>query len=230
VLHVRNNRHRTYEDREAWLQGAIDLMRPWFVEVGAPLPERIHVSVGWSGHGARAPVAGETWKKEVSTGGVHEVFLSPVLDVLIDREARWGVLETLLHELIHVADDLQSGHRGNFQHLADELGLEAPYTSTLATPELVEVLARFPERLGPYPHRRMDLGAAVKPLLPIGGAPHGGKPKGGGCKTGVTKQGTRMLKLSAPDCGYTVRTTAKWLAEGLPSCPHGYPLLPDPPQ
>jgi hypothetical protein len=34
----------------------------------------------------------------------------------------------------------------------------------------------------------------------------------------VKKDGTRMLKVVCPECGYTVRTTAKWPAVGVPSC------------
>lgn len=32
-------------------------------------------------------------------------------------------------------------------------------------------------------------------------------------------QSTRMLKACCPDCGYTVRLTAKWARLGLPECP-----------
>jgi hypothetical protein len=34
-----------------------------------------------------------------------------------------------------------------------------------------------------------------------------------------------MIKLAAVACcGYTVRTTAKWLDQGEPMCPHGAPM------
>lgn len=32
-------------------------------------------------------------------------------------------------------------------------------------------------------------------------------------------QSTRMLKASCPQCGYTIRLTQKWAAQGLPACP-----------
>lgn len=35
------------------------------------------------------------------------------------------------------------------------------------------------------------------------------------------KQSTRMLKVICPGCGYTVRTTQKWIDIGLPTCPCG---------
>ena len=33
------------------------------------------------------------------------------------------------------------------------------------------------------------------------------------------KQTTRMLKCECPACGYTVRTTRKWLDIAVPTCP-----------
>jgi hypothetical protein len=36
------------------------------------------------------------------------------------------------------------------------------------------------------------------------------------------KQTTRLIKCQCNDCGYTVRTTARWLEVGAPHCPeHG---------
>jgi hypothetical protein len=36
--------------------------------------------------------------------------------------------------------------------------------------------------------------------------------------SGRRKQSTRMLKLECTNCGYTVRTTQKWIEVGLPTC------------
>lgn len=39
------------------------------------------------------------------------------------------------------------------------------------------------------------------------------------------KQTTRMLKCECPQCGYTVRTTRKWLDVAVPVCPvHGHEM------
>lgn len=35
------------------------------------------------------------------------------------------------------------------------------------------------------------------------------------------KQSTRMLKAVCPQCGYTVRLTAKWASQGMPTCHDG---------
>jgi hypothetical protein len=37
--------------------------------------------------------------------------------------------------------------------------------------------------------------------------------------------GSRLVKCNCPDCGYTIRTTAKWLAIGLPTCPCGEEMV-----
>ena len=59
------------------------------------------------------------------------------------------------------------------------------------------------EELGPYPHAALTAGLSS------------GKPK----------QGTRMLKVECPEDGYTLRTTAKWLAVGVPTCPCGTEMV-----
>lgn len=35
------------------------------------------------------------------------------------------------------------------------------------------------------------------------------------------KAGSRLIKCACPSCGYTVRTTQKWIEAGLPICPCG---------
>jgi hypothetical protein len=61
--------------------------------------------------------------------------------------------------------------------------------------------------------------------------PHGAASvpdPGGKVHSGPGKQGTRMIKLTAAGyCGYTVRTTRKWLDEGYPLCPNGQPMHED---
>jgi hypothetical protein len=44
------------QSRENWLHAAIDMLRPMFVQIGAELPETIHISVGFSSKGKRVPV------------------------------------------------------------------------------------------------------------------------------------------------------------------------------
>jgi hypothetical protein len=59
------------------------------------------------------------------------------------------------------------------------------------------------------------LTAKLKAMLPtLGAYPHAGMI----AAVSEAKQGTRLLKVSCPECGYTIRVTAKWIDVGLPQC------------
>lgn len=180
--------------REAWLLNAANALRPLFEALGEEVPA-LRVSVGWpGGRGKKGSVIGQCWSKASSTDEVASLFISPVL---IDPLT---ILATLAHEIVHAIDDCESGHRGRFTKIAKGLGLEGPMTATTAGAELTETLKEIAADLGEFPHAAMT---------------------GGGTGSGPKKQGTRMLKVECPEDGYTVRTTAKWLAVGTPVCPCG---------
>ncbi|MEB3367432.1 hypothetical protein [Saccharopolyspora mangrovi] len=202
--------------RELWLEDAIESLRPRFVEVGLPLPEKIHVSVGF-GYGAKresSKILGQCWKSTASEDGASHIFISPELA----DTAR--VLDVLLHELIHAADDLESGHRGRFAEAATRLGLQGPMTATAASVELAAEFMCLADALGDYPHGALHPVPVKTPAKVPAGQP---TPR---VHSGPRTQGTRMRKLTCPTCGYTVRTTAKWLEVGLPRCPEGDELQP----
>lgn len=105
------------------------------------------------------------------------------------------VLHVLVHEAIHAALP-EAGHTAPFRKAALAAGLTGKMTATTATPELAAKLEGWAPLLGEYPHARLNLGMRKK-------------------------QGTRLVKCECADCGYTVRTAAKWLAVGEPTCPCG---------
>ena len=74
--------------------------------------------------------------------------------------------------------------------------------------------------LGAFDHGRLDPDVASVPA-PVPAGEGGGPAMPPKVHSGPAKQGTRMVKLTAPDCGYTVRTTRKWIDQGAPMCPHG---------
>ena len=184
-------RTRTLPTREAWLAALADELRPMFGRHKAAIPPRIRFSCGWPSRRIRK-VIGECWAPTAAADGVTQVFVSPALHDPID------VAAVLVHELVHAAVGPDAGHGAAFARVAKRLGLVGKMTATKAGPQLREVLADRVRWLGPYPHGALQLGAGREP-----------------------KQGTRMVKLTCPDedCGYTVRTTAKWIAVGLPRCP-----------
>lgn len=204
--------------RELWLEQAVDIFRARFEEVGHPLPEKIHVSVGFA-YGARrenGKVLGQCWKREASEDGVNHIFISPEIGDTYD------VLETLLHELIHAADNVESGHRGKFAEIATRLGLNGPMTYTPASPEVQAELILISENLGDYPHGALNPNK-VPAEVPVG--PDGKPVK---VHSGPGKQTTRMIKAHCAECGYTVRLTRKWLKFGTPLCPvHMTPMKAD---
>jgi hypothetical protein len=137
-----------HETRESWLTAAVEAMRPWFADVGAPLPEKIRVSCAWSKR-ASADAIAWCWKSEASGDGHNELMVSPELADPI------RVLAGLGHELVHASDNGASKHSGHFRTTALALGLTGKMTHTTAGPELAERLGNLSSELGPYPHAKL---------------------------------------------------------------------------
>lgn len=207
--------------REAWLHKAVEIFRARFIEVGHPLPEKLHVSVGF-GKGARSEsknVRGVCWPRAYSLDGVNHIFISPCLGDGGENGVA-QVLLTLLHELIHAADDCESGHRGTFAEIATRFGFEGKKTSSQASIQLAAELMVLAEELGPYPHGVLDP-TPVRTAVGPGGATVVPGP------SGIPTQTTRYLKAICPGhigdqpCGYAIRITRVHAARGLPICPCG---------
>jgi hypothetical protein len=224
--------------REAWLTAAINYFVPRFEEIGLPLPTddeghvKIHVSIGF-GYGVRAEskyILGQTWATVMSEDGINHLFIGPMEATAVE------VLVTLLHELIHVADDVKSGHRGAFAEAATRLGFEGPMTQTPPSIQLTAELMTLAAALGPYPGEgsKLDVDKIKAPVpLPVPGQP-GITVRPPKVHTGPAKQSTRMVKAICLEAhedealnGYTVRTTRKWIAAGVPKCPAGHDMFID---
>jgi hypothetical protein len=154
--------------REAWLHRAIGAFRPRFTEIGLPLPARLHVSVGF-GYSSRAEskhILAQCWARRASADGVNHIFPGP------QEGDPAAMLISLLHELIHAADDCQSGHKGAFAQAATRLGFEGPMTQTPPGLDLTADVITLAEALGPFPHARLDPATASVPVrAPPGAAP-----------------------------------------------------------
>lgn len=184
-----------FATREEWLVAASMALRPLFDEQGAADFPRFRVSCGWP-KGARGKAIGQAWHPTSSGDATAELFISPSLEKLTN----YGVVDTLLHELIHAVVGNEAGHKGPFRKLAKGIGLSGKMTATFAEGELETRLLELVAHLGPYPHAELS-------------------------KLSVTKQGTRMRKVQCPGCGCILRMTAKWMEEaGIPTCGCGYPM------
>jgi len=208
--------------REGWMHAAVEIFRPRFAEVGYPLPEKIHMSVGFA-YGARresAKILGQAWSRAVSSDGVNHMFVSPESGDPVE------ILETILHELIHVALDLADGHKGRFAEIATRLGFMGPMTSTPSSVELAADLMVLSAELGDFPHGAMTIPAKVPTTATPGLVPAGGVSSAPiKYHTGPATQTNRNLKLVCAEDGYAVRTSRSMVeTHGFPFCPKGHPM------
>lgn len=179
-----------YTLREHWLTDLAKQSERFFVGLKLP-PYR--VTVGWPLGGAlstKRQVLGQCFGSEVSTGNIHELFITPVID-----EPMY-VAGVLIHEMTHVIAGVDAGHKGRFTKIAKQIGLtKGKPTTALSGDKLSEYLQKVVDRLGPYPHK------AIKPTL---------KKK---------EKEVKALTLSCEACECKIRMSIKWMSEaGIPTC------------
>lgn len=156
----------------------------------------------------RKNALGWFWSSRWAKGEVvsHEINLSA------EHLNEHNMGETLIHELAHaenhhneIRDCDKTGRRHNkkFKTQAEALGLIVEKAGSLgwASTKLGTAAQLFLEDIA-FDRSLFELFRA-------------------GAESKEGKAGTRMLKCECPDCGYVVRTTAKWLAIGCPTCPCG---------
>lgn len=180
-------------NREEWLGALVMALIPMIEDQGEKVPGDVNISVSFPSKKAtgKRRAVGQCWYPEQAEDKRTNIFVSPVLSDPLE------VAETVLHELVHAAVGPGHGHKGPFITLAKALGFTKPWTSTPASDTLQGDLRAILEALPPYPHGALDASAAEK----------GSKP-----------QTTRMVKVECVNCGYTLRTTKKWIEVGLPTC------------
>lgn len=205
---------KTTPTREQWLQDAAKVLRQRIRQTSGVKVPQVNISVGFpGGRGDKTGVIGQCWNKAVIKNGRPTIFISPVLDDKV------RILDVLLHEMVHAAHPM-AGHGAEFKATAVAAGLEGKMTATVASKALRRDLKALAKDLGPWTNGSVKVGGA--PVTKT-------NPKTGKTVTltpwGSPKQSTRMLKVVCPEDGYTVRTSAKWLAVGFPSCPCGTTMV-----
>ncbi len=177
-------------NRETYLTRLAKGLEPLFKQHGATLPP-YRVTCGWPSSGglaAKTRRIGECWSSSASADGTHEIIISMALDDPMT------VAATLAHEMVHAAVGIEAGHGAPFRRLALAIGLEGKMTATRAGEAFKQYVAPILEKLGDYPHARIDYEKRKK-------------------------QSTRLVKAACPSCGYTVRLSRKWFDVGAPICP-----------
>lgn len=182
-----------HDTREAWLMAAVDSLRGLFEPHGKPVPETLLVSIGY----AKRPGKGIGWcyKAEAAEDGHTTIFVSPELT----SEDPVKLLGVLLHEMVHAADNGESGHKGWFARTAKAVGLTGKMTATTVGPDLENALHELSARLGPLPHKALNITEAGR--------------------TKVGAQKNRQIKIECVECGYKLRGSKTVLDQGVPDCP-----------
>lgn len=186
-------RKRTPTNREGWLTDLALLAQPLFR--GFTI-DNYRLTCGWPSRlalGRKVRVLGECHGAASSTGGIHEIFVSPLLGKSIDAAG------TVCHELAHVAAGVKAQHRGLFIKVIRQVGLTRNKpTQAMPGPLLEEHLAKLIEKLGPYPHQ------AMSPVL-----------------KDATKE-KKDVSIVCPDCDCLARMSVKWIEQaGFPTCACG---------
>jgi len=185
-------------NREAWLQAAVEKLKPIFLGKNLTIPD-LQVSVGWPSRNAlgRAKrTIGQCWDGATTADKKPQLFISPLLD---DVTEPMGVLATLIHEIVHAVVGCDAKHGPKFHKAAKSVGLEGKPTSTHASEDLVIRMKQIAEELGAFPHSK---------IVPT--------------EDKLKKQTTRMKKCVCEECGYVVRLAKRWMDEvGTPICPGG---------
>jgi hypothetical protein len=155
-------------------------------------------------HGGKKAI-GQCWSMKASSDGYFELFTSPELGH--DGKPKPGnkgtrdQLETIAHELAHATVGTEAGHKGMFKLCAEAIGFIGPMTSTPAGPKMADCITRIIEKIGEFPAGALNVNDRKK-------------------------QGTRLIKCECMECGYTVRTTKKWIeASGAPICPQDMDVM-----
>lgn len=180
-----------FNTREEYLTQAVQELRPVFTAVGKPLPAKIRVACGFPLDAKRSKAIGQCWADKNSADGSVEILISPQLaDPFL-------VMCVLVHELCHATAGAMN-HGVAFQAAAHLMHLEPigggreAWKSTRGSATFKPTFGDIIQSLGDYPHAALTFSTR---------------------KT----QGTRMLKAEC-NCGYTIRLTNKWAAQGLPTC------------
>lgn len=179
----------SFTTREGWLTALTKSLEPVVKQRTGLGRKPYRIACGWpsrkgTSHNHRR--FGECWNTAEHT--TKEMFISPTLDDVDE------IASTVAHELLHAFLPPGVGHRKQFSQAAKKLGLVGKPRDCGAGEELAAVLRQMTDKLGPYPHERIEVDGP--------------------------KDRCRNLKYQCAGCGYIGRSSAYWLDNfGPPICP-----------
>lgn len=164
-------------------------------------PKEVRVSCSLLSAGmSHGPAIAHVHLKPFTGNNFHEIRMGAHLGGRKTRESSSRVADILLHEMIHTMFPYD-GHKVGFRWVCEAIGLQAPMTSTTASPALKErINHNVVKVLGRYPHKGVKL------------VPRGKRGKG-----------SRLLRFQCTECECIIRLTQIWVdkAAGVIRCPIG---------
>lgn len=178
--------------RERWLLDLANELNKTIFDNRMP---EFRITCGFPSKGGTAQakkVIGQCWYPEASNDDTTEIIMT------ICEDDPMIISATVAHEMVHAIACAESDHRGHgkpFKDLALQIGLTGKMTATVASETFKQAVQPILDTLGKYPHSKLD--ATQSP---------------------TKKQTTRMIKCECEQCGYTIRTSRKWIELGAPYC------------
>lgn len=184
--------------------------------------EAIKLVYGAGPSGVRGVTYFSRWKN-----GHDEAY--PFVEICAFAERDWlQIAGTVLHELGHVMAGPGAGHGIDWRASCLALGLQnfeaagTDYQENTFQPDMFAAVWELPRPNDGEPSDTAARAGApgaglftnLRPCT-AGLGTRGGKSRGAG-------SGSRSIKVSCPECGYTARITRKWLDVGPPSCGAGH--------
>jgi hypothetical protein len=175
--------------RHAWIEQATVALRGRFAANCYTVPSAVRVSVGF-------PKGASAQSHKIGQCWAPQASTDAHSEIFISPELEDGVqiIGVLAHELAHATVGNDAGHGPTFKKCAIRIGLTGKMTATTETPIFAAWAKALMSRIGDYPAGAINYASRKK-------------------------QTTRLIKCECDQCGYTVRTTAKWVAVGAPICP-----------
>ena len=139
-------------NREGWLTEVARQIEPYFRQLKIS-PYRL--TCGWPCKKAisKNRRVGECHSSRVSAGGIHEIFISPVLEKPLE------VAGTVCHEMAHVVAGIEAGHGKGFIKVCKYVGLVGKPTQALPGKVLGDAIAKIVDKVGIYPHQAITVAA-----------------------------------------------------------------------
>ncbi len=183
-------------NREAWLTAVAEGMRPLFKGMSLA---KFRVTCGWPSKnplGRNRRVVGQCFATECSRLGIHELFISPLL------EKPDEVAGTLCHELAHVAAGVKAAHGKGFVRVCRHVGLTCGKPgNVMPGAALAAQLAEVTARVGTYPHSALAPVQVERPKV------------------------KSVVGLECPECQCKISISVRLLERcGAPTCACGAPF------